>query len=308
MKRNVKSLNRFKIAVALTAVLVMVSCAGKNNVKMDGSFNLKHDEFFQNTRLIMSKGEIKVYKHLPDNDARKAFIEEFWAKRDPSPGSGDNEAKIEFEKRLEVIERWFKERTGKHRGVDSDRGKIFLFLGAPDERTRDHQTINHMGSTVTVPVERWVYHRHQLFLQFIDYKGFGEFRLTLWTPQLLTAIDQEKFAVYSGEKTGMKFKFKAKYQKDSFHIQLPVKGITFDEKDGKMNVTFKITVYVYQDNKKADQIEVTREVSETKKAILKKDHIEITVPYTTPLTGKVSFDIIVKDVASKTSYRKLIQR
>lgn len=305
---RIKSIYILKIAFVLTAALVIAACAGttKNGVNMDGSFKLGHDEFFQNTRLIMSKSEIKVYKHLPDDDARKAFIEEFWAKRDPNPETSDNEAKIEFEKRLDVIERFFKERTGKHHGVDSDRGKVFLFLGPPDERTLDQQSINQLGSRITVNVESWVYHRHRLFLRFIDYKGFGEFRLQQWTPQLLTAIDQDKFTVYSGKKTKMKFKFKAKYENGSINIQLPVKGIAFDEKDGKMNVTFKITVYVYQNNKKTDQIEVTREVSEAKESILEKDFIELTVPYTTPLKGKSSFEVIVKDEVSKTSYRKLI--
>lgn len=301
-----KSIYRFKILVALTAVFVMVSCAGKNGVNTDGSFNLGHDEFFQKTRLIMSKSEIKVYKHLPDDEARKAFIQDFWDKRDPNPETSDNEAKIEFEKRLEIIDRWFKEKSGKFRGVDSDRGKVLLFLGSPDERSLDRQAVNHMGTVITVPVENWLYQRHRLFLRFIDYKGFGEFQLSQWTPQLLTAIDQEKFTVYTGKKTKMQFKFTAKYKDDSIKVQLPVKEITFDEKDGKMNVVFKITVYVYQNNKKTDQVEATWKVAEAKETILKKDHIEFSVPYPTALKGKTSFDIIVKDVASKTSYRKLI--
>lgn len=307
MNRKVKHILGFKTAIALTAVLFMISCAGKTAVNTDGSFNLEYDEFFQKTRLIMSKSEIKAYKHLPDSEARKAFIEEFWAKRDPNPESTENEARMEFEKRLEVIERWFSEKTGKGRGVDSDRGKVFLFLGAPDERTLDHRTIYQLGAYVTVPVETWVYHRHRLFLQFIDYKGFGEFRLPQWTPQLLTAINMDKFAIYTEKKAAGALKFKANYQNGSINIQLPVKEISFDEKDGKMNVTFKVSVSVYQNNKKTDHVEVTREVAEAKEDILKKDFIEINVPYTTALKGKLSFDIVVEDPASKSSYRKLIR-
>ena len=135
----------------------------------------------------------------------------------------------------------------------------------------------------------------------------GEFRLTYWTPQLLTAIKQDKFAVYTEKKDSEALKFKAKYKNGSINIQLPVKEIIFDEKNGKMNVTFKVSISVYQDNKKTDQVDVTREVDEAKETILKKDFIEFTVPYTTALKGRLSFDIVVEDMASKSSYRQLIQ-
>jgi len=308
VKRKVKPiLYGFKTAVALTWVLLLISCAGKNEVKTDGSFNLGNDEFFRDTRLIMSKREIKIYRYLPDDEARKAFIEEFWAKRDPNPETSENEARIEFENRLEVIQRWFSEKTGHSRGVDSDRGKVFLFLGPPDERSVDQRITYRSRIPITIPVETWVYHRHRLFLEFVDNKGFGEFRLTYWTPQLLTAIKQDKFAVYTEKKESESLKFKAKYQKGSIYIQLPVNEITFDEKDGKMNVTFKVSISVYRDDKKMDQVDVTREVSEPKETVLKKDFIEFTVPYTTALKGKLSFDIVVEDPASKSSYRKLIR-
>jgi len=312
VKRNVKRKAKhiiygFKTAVTLTSVLLLVSCAGKNAVNTDGSFNLGNDEFFQDTRLIMSRREIKTYKHLPDDEARKAFIEEFWAKRDPNPETSENEARIEFENRIEVIDRWFSEKTGKSRGVDSDRGKVFLFLGPPDERSVDQRITYRSGIPITIPVETWVYHRHRLFLEFVDNKDFGEFRLTYWTPQLLTAIKQDKFPVYTEKKETGALKFKAKYKNGSIYIQLPVKEITFDEKDGKMNVTFKVSISVYRDDKKTDQVDVTREVVEAKETILKKDFIEINVPYTTALKGKLSFDIVVEDPASKSSYRKLIR-
>ena len=73
-----------------------------------------------------------------------------------------------------------------------------------------------------------------------------------------------------------------------------------------MNASFKITVDVFQDNKRVDKIEVTQDVSESKETVLKKEVLELKVPYAPALKGKVSFDIIVKDLSSSTSYKRLL--
>lgn len=294
--------------VVIAGVVMLTACAARNGVNTSGGNDLDNDAFFQQTRLIMTRSEIKVYKHLPDKAAREAFIEEFWAKRDPNPDTSENEARNEFNARVEFINRWFSERTGKHNGLDSDRGKVFLFLGPPDERTIDYQTVYQLGAYITVPVENWIYQRHRMFLQFFDYKGFGEFRLRQWTPQLMTAIDLDKFTIYDGTRGESRFTFKALYEAGTIKIQIPVKEIAFDEKEGKMNATFRITVYVYQENKKVDETEVTREVSEPKETVLNMNVLELRVPYTPALKGKLSFDIVVRDVASGTSYRRVVNR
>jgi GWxTD domain-containing protein len=292
--------------IVTAGVVMLTACAAGNNVKTVGGYDLDNDAFFVKTRLIMSRNEIKAYKHLPDRAARDAFIKEFWAKRDPNPDTPENEAKIEFDARVAYINRWFSERTGKHQGLDSDRGKVYLFLGPPDERTIDYETVYQLGAYITVPVENWIYHRHRLFLQFFDFKGFGEFRLSQWTPQLMTAIELEKFSIYDGTRAETGFTFKTFYDGKTFKIQLPVKELAFEEKEGKMNAVFKITVDVYQNNKKVDETEMTQEVSEPKETILKKDVLELRLPYAPTLKGKVSFDIIVKELSSNTSYKRLL--
>ena len=285
-------------------MLVIVSCGVKKEVDLEPY----EDEFFEETRLIMLKKEIKIYKHLPDKDAREAFIKEFWEKRDPNPETLENEAKIEFDRRIEYINRWFSEKTGKGRGWESDRGRVYLLLGEPDERSTGERTIvDRLWGRMRVQAEFWVYNRHRLYLEFRDIKSFGEFRLRSWSPALLEAIKSEKFAIFNKEKVTQRFKFKAKYDTGEIRIQIPAEYVSFEEKEGKMSAEFKIAVQIYSNSKKIDDIEETRTLAANKDKILKKKHIGLTIPYTLPSKGKYSFDIIVTDVISGSSYRNLIQ-
>jgi len=62
------------------------------------------------------------------------------------PETEENEVQLEYEARLEFVERWFREKVGSGRGWESDRGKIYLMLGAPDERsTRQESIIDRFG-------------------------------------------------------------------------------------------------------------------------------------------------------------------
>jgi hypothetical protein len=122
----------------------------------------------------------------------------------------------------------------------------------------------------------------------------------------LEAIESEKFAIFNKEKVTQRFKFKAKYDTGEIRIQIPVKYITFEEREGRMNAAFKITVHIYHNNKKIDDTEETRTLAANKDEILKTKHIGLAVPYTLSSKGKYSFDIIVTDVISGSSYRNLI--
>lgn len=265
------------------------------------------DDFLDTARFIMLKDEARIYKHLPDKDAREAFIKEFWEKRDPNPETLENEAKIEFDQRVEFINRWFNESTGKGRGWNSDRGKVYLYLGAPDTRDVYERTVyDSFGVAMRVRAETWIYNRHILALEFID-NGFGIFRLTFWPPELLSAIESEKFTIFDNKQVLQKFKFKAGYENGEIRINIPVKDLIFDEDDVNIKAKFNILIYVYYNYKKIDKKEESRDLTWPKDELLKKNTLELTVPYTPPLKGNYYFDIIVKDVISTSSYRNLIQ-
>ena len=49
---------------------------------------------------IISEEERKVFKDLKNDEEREAFIEQFWARRDPDPRSADNSFKEEHYRRI----------------------------------------------------------------------------------------------------------------------------------------------------------------------------------------------------------------
>ncbi len=76
-------------------------------------------------------------------DKRWLLVERFWEKRDPDPNTPVNEVKIEYYNRLAYVRNHFA--TGYGDGLDTDRGRIYMIFGSPDETTE-----NPMGSGMLV--------------------------------------------------------------------------------------------------------------------------------------------------------------
>jgi GWxTD domain-containing protein len=267
------------------------------------------DDFYEKTRLIMLKSEVQLYKHLPDQAAREDFIEEFWKKRDPTPVTEENENRMEFERRIEYVDQFFREKVGSGRGWETDRGKIYVLLGAPDERTTAQgNTRDRFGQLKRVLKEIWVYNNFRLYLEFIDRDELGVFRLRNWNMDLLRAIEQAKFKIYQKKDKEEKqewLRFKPSYKNKELIILIPGKHITFDEKENGMSARFKINLYIYHNYKKVDELEFIRDVSDSKEAFLNKKNIRLTIPYTLSTHGPYLFDIIVKDMISGSSSREM---
>lgn len=295
------------LIMAAILVFALVSCTGPGK-KIDSEPYT--DDFYEKTRLIMLKSEVRLYKHLPDQAAREDFIEEFWKKRDPTPGTEENENKMEFERRLEFVDQFFKEQVGSGRGWESDRGKIYVLLGAPDERTTGQgNTADRFGKPKRVLKEIWVYNNYRLILVFIDRDELGVYRLRNWNMDLLRAIEQAKFKIYQKEDKEEELewlRFKPSFKNNELIILIPNKHITFDEKENGMSARFKINLYIYHNYKKVDEMEVTRDVSDNKEAFLNKKNTRLTIPYTLSTRGSYLFDIIVKDMISGSSSREML--
>jgi GWxTD domain-containing protein len=295
------------IAILVFTVFTWVSCGGAGKKIAPEPYN---DEFYEKTRLIMLKNEARVYRHLPDRAAREDFIEEFWKKRDPTPGTGENENKMEFERRIEFVDRFFKEQVGSGRGWETDRGKIYVLLGAPDERTTGQgNTLDRFGQLKRVLKEIWVYNNYRLYLEFIDRDELGVYRLRSWNMDLLRAIEQAKFKIYreKDEEAELEWlRFKPSFENNELILLIPGKHIIFDEKENRMIARFKINLYIYHNYKKVDEMEVTRDVSDSKDAFLNKKNIRLTIPYTLSSRGRYLFDIILKDMISGSSSREML--
>jgi GWxTD domain-containing protein len=291
-----------KIAIIIIMTFLVFSCTKKESEINTTPYK---DSFFEKTRFIMTKDEINFYKHLPDLKAREEFQAEFWEKRDPTPGTEENENKIEFESRIEYANRWFHER-GRKRGWDTLRGRIFLQLGHPDRREFGEAPLSSTSNKRT-PMEIWIYYEHQLRLIFTDREGYGEFKLETYPATLLTALDKAKFSLDLRDQGKIKrsFRFEATGNKNGFQIKIPVKKISFEEKGDEMVADFEITVYLYYKYKKTDEFTKAKNLRQNKDQLLKSKSkfIQFEVPYEFQQKGKYFVDIIIEEKGTASKYR-----
>ncbi len=105
---------------------------------------------------LMADAERGIYPTLAA-DGKRRFLRAFWARRDPTPGTPRNEAEEDFYERIAQANRRFREGgAGQIPGWRTDRGRIFLKYGDPDEVLSRPQP----GSTL--PFEVWKYTRGKL--------------------------------------------------------------------------------------------------------------------------------------------------
>ena len=82
-------------------------------------------------KYILDKEEDAGFRKLKTDEERQTFIETFWLKRDPTPGTPTNEFKEIYSRRLELVARRFAPPDG--RSWEEDRAKAVLLLGPPDD-------------------------------------------------------------------------------------------------------------------------------------------------------------------------------
>lgn len=78
---------------------------------------------------LMTDGEKEQWKSITSDAEAKAFIDLFWARRDPTPSTPQNEFREEFDKRVDLADQHFT--TKRTRGAMTDRGRTLILLGSP---------------------------------------------------------------------------------------------------------------------------------------------------------------------------------
>ncbi len=81
---------------------------------------------------------------------QERVLEDFWRERDPSPGTGANEARRTFLRRVERANQLYT-RPGLGKGMFSDMGRVYIRYGEPSEVV--HQVIPTGGETVEALVQ-----------------------------------------------------------------------------------------------------------------------------------------------------------
>jgi len=271
------------------------------------------DSFYEKARLIMTPEEISIFKHLPDEASKQEFITDFWLKRDPTPDTDENENKIEFGARIEYANKWFKEGS-KDRGWDTERGRLYLVLGMPDQREWGEAALANYGGMLSsnkrTPMEVWLYYRLAggLTLIFAETDDTGKLRLQKIPTNLQSAMDAVKFSLDLRDKSDLKhaFKFEVKFQDEKILVKVPTKKVNFEEKDGKMNMLFDITAYIYLNSVKIDTLHISKPIQMDPDSILNQKNFEFDVPYPLTKKGKYLFDIVIEDKNAGKKYRSFM--
>jgi GWxTD domain-containing protein len=123
-------------------LLVLLFCSLATFVFAD-----KYDKWLdEEVKVIITKEEKDAFKKLKSETEKQQFVDQFWAKRDPTPGTPENEYRKEFERRLQFVNDKMKGSNTK--AVDSPMGQTYLLLGDPDEQKTDQED---------PPGQTWIY-------------------------------------------------------------------------------------------------------------------------------------------------------
>lgn len=99
---------------------------------------------------LATREEIDAFLALQDDTAAAAFVEQFWARRDPTPNAPGNAILETFERRTAEADRLFGE--SGYLGRNTDRGRLLVLYGPPTKQ--DFEVSPHED----VPaVELWTY-------------------------------------------------------------------------------------------------------------------------------------------------------
>jgi GWxTD domain-containing protein len=131
----------------------------------------------QQMRYIAKKDDLKKILEVGTEKQREAFLE-FWQRVDPSPGTEENELQDEYYRRINYANSNF---SGFQEGWKTDRGMVFVFLGAPDDIERNpfnRSARSVLGRARPIKAyEIWTYHQINRQFIFLDENGYGDYRL-----------------------------------------------------------------------------------------------------------------------------------
>lgn len=287
------------IGLMLAAVLGLAACASSVNLNLDPESR----DFYEIARLVMTDAEQAIFTHLPDTEARKEFIQEFWDKRDPDFTTEVNEAKQEFQRRLEYINKRFRE---GRKGINTDRGRIYLYLGPPDKTEEYPMMGGGQGGQLL-----WVYYKYNLGIYFVDSNGTGSYAIGEILGNLFEAIEMAKLGeTFTDRNASARFQnFTLTYDKSRNELQMtiPAKKLIFKNEDGALTADFDITFYIYKEGaaKKEMFVDTKRFTGKTED-LEKSPEIAFTFSRELPL-GKIYVDVVVDGKEANGKSRKIFK-
>jgi GWxTD domain-containing protein len=136
-----------------------------------GASEAQLDSMYAPLVYLLDAPEQGVYDKL-GVEGKRRFLREFWQARDPTHGTGVNQAMVQFYRAVAAANRMFREGgAGQIPGWRTDRGRIYLKYGRWDD-------ILQRPMASPRPFEVWRYTRDRgRYYVFLDQSGFGHYVL-----------------------------------------------------------------------------------------------------------------------------------
>jgi GWxTD domain-containing protein len=193
---------------------------------------------------IITPEERRAFLHLQTNEEREQFIESFWQRRNPDPDSPENTYKEEYYRRIAYANEHF---ASGIPGWKTDRGKIYIMWGKPDEidshptgGTWDRPMDQGGGETTTYPYEDWRYRYlpgmgENVELEFVDPTGTGEYHLTMDPSEKDALLHVPGAGLTLAESMGLANKSQRFSNTDGTHMAENEMGIPLNSNDEEFN-------------------------------------------------------------------------
>ena len=127
-------------------------------------------------RYLLTRPEDKLYKSLKTEQDRRAFIRQFWRRRDPTPETPDNEFRDQFWRRVAAANDLFDDTPRD--GWITDRGKIYILLGPPHDTLSEEVAKSHRGIILWTYRSTWAKEIGPNFVVAFAKDVTGEFRIS----------------------------------------------------------------------------------------------------------------------------------
>jgi len=306
------SAGRAAVLAAAFLACAVTACSRNPKIRDDATAQA----FFGKTRPIMTAEEERIFRGIPDRQARAAFMEDFWKMRDPNPDTEVNEARAIFEQRAAFANKWFS-RIDRYRGRDvegkdhpqdgcsSPRGQVYVLLGPPQRMTLIRKDPTDWD--IRVPwfrkitdesefvAETWHYDDLRMTIGFQKSSPAGRWDLDL-SAHAADRLDIARRKLLEDHYKGASTKpltLKASHEGGAIRLEVPAEGIAFDN-DWKG--LLEISVNVYRGGRKVDALAKTERLDVSAQKGAEEDRaIVIEIPYEPPGADGSSLEVIVED-------------
>lgn len=149
---------KMKKAIGILTVLILLCPSATTGAAKKKKMDKYEHWLKEEIALLITKEEKAEFMKLKTDEKKNRFIEIFWAKRDPSPATKENDFKDIWYERLEYVNKTFT--RGSIKRWHSDMGRVHMFFGPPSQTTATapRTRTEAMGGAQQEPASQiWIY-------------------------------------------------------------------------------------------------------------------------------------------------------